>query len=82
MLAEGKNLVAGDNVLPVREREELNSRRLLLAGFVSHVNDDLADAVDRGLQDPLYLPHAIVVVPPAGLEEGIHRLPLVGETQP
>ena len=69
MVAEGKNLVGGDDVLAVGQDEELQCLGLLFAGLVADVDDDFADALDLRLQDGLDLPHAVLVVTPALLQK-------------
>ena len=76
--AEGDNLVAGDDVLAVCHGEELQRRRLLLAGLVADENDHLADAVDGSLENSLHLPDAVFIVSPAGLQECVD-VSLVGD---
>ncbi len=72
--AKGEDVVGSNDVLSVRYGEEINRSGLLLAGLVSDENDDLADAVNGGLEDGRDLPHPIVVITPAGVEKGVDGL--------
>ncbi len=71
---ERNNLVAGDDVLAVGQGKELERGGLLFAGLVADKDDHLADAFDRGLEDGLHLPDAVIVVAPTGLEKGVDGL--------
>src|ERR1017187_975434 len=62
MLSEGNNLFTGDEVLSVRQHEELERLNLLLTGLVAQQNYHLGDALDRSLENGLDLPDAGVVV--------------------
>src|SRR5208283_720641 len=71
MLAEGKNLVRGDDVFAVGKCVEMNLRRLLLAALIADQKHDLADSLRLSLEYSLHLPGAAVVVTPTGLHEGV-----------
>src|SRR5580698_991380 len=73
MLAEGQDLIVGDDVLAVGESEELE-RSALFAALFSDQDDDAADAGHGGLKNARDLVDAIGIVAPGGLQEGLNLL--------
>ena len=74
MLAEGDDLVAGDDVLAVGKRKELQRLTAFPCRSCRRSRTiTLLTPSDRGLQDGLHLPHAVLVVAPVGLEESVDR---------